>query len=84
MAATDFCCVEVLIPGGLVRCMILLIINIASRRVEIAGIKTDPNGDWMRQIARNVTEYQKGKKLNDKLGSPHGNWYNSVRNYNGT
>ncbi|MFI4910897.1 MAG: helix-turn-helix domain-containing protein [Sedimentisphaeraceae bacterium JB056] len=60
MAATDFLTVELLTKRGLVRCMVLFFINIATRKVEIAGIKCDPDGQWMQQIARNVTDSQDG------------------------
>ena len=60
MAAKDLCCVELLTKRGLVRCMILFFIDIASRRVEIAGIKASPNGLWMKQIARNITDSENG------------------------
>jgi putative transposase len=60
LAATDFCCVELLTKRGLVRCMILFFIDIASRRVEIAGIKASPDGLWMKQVARNITDSEDG------------------------
>ena len=66
MAATDFCSVEILTQKGLVRCMILFFIDIASRRVEIAGIKANPDGAWMKQIARNITDYDNGFLKNTK------------------
>jgi len=60
MAATDFLTVELLTKRGLVRCMVLFFINISTRKVEIAGIKCDPDGQWMKQIARNVTDCEDG------------------------
>ena len=60
MAATDFFSIELLTPRGLVRCMVLFVIDIASRKVEIAGIKTDPDGNWMKQMARNLTDCETG------------------------
>jgi len=56
MAATDFFSVELLTPRGLIRCMVLFVIDIATRRVEISGIKVDPNGQWMQQMARNMSD----------------------------
>ncbi|MFT4549973.1 MAG: hypothetical protein ACI9MB_003948, partial [Verrucomicrobiales bacterium] len=35
-----------------------------TRRVEIAGVTTNPDGDWIRQMARNLTDCQ-GGFLND-------------------
>jgi transposase InsO family protein len=60
MAATDFFSVELLTPRGLVRCMVLFVIDVASRRVQIAGVRPDPNGCWMEQIARNLTFSEDG------------------------
>lgn len=60
IAATDFFSVELLTPRGLVRCMVLFVIDIATRRVDIAGIKADPDGAWMLQIARNLTDGETG------------------------
>lgn len=56
MAATDFFSVELLTPKGLVRWMVLFVIDIATRRVEIAGIDVDPDRRWMQQMARNMTD----------------------------
>lgn len=60
MAATDFFSVELLTKRGLVRCMVLFVIELATRKVEIAGIKADPNGTWMKQVARNLTDGDDG------------------------
>jgi transposase InsO family protein len=59
MAATDFFSVEVLTRGGLVRYFVLFIIDLETRRVEIAGIVQQPDGEWMNQIARNLTDARK-------------------------
>jgi putative transposase len=56
IAATDFFTVEVLTLAGLVRHHVLFVIDIATRRVQIAGIVREPHGDWMKQVARNVTD----------------------------
>jgi transposase InsO family protein len=56
IAATDFFSVEVLTRTGLVRYLVLFIIDLQTRRVEIAGIAREPNGEWMKQIARNLTD----------------------------
>ncbi|MGK0172340.1 MAG: putative transposase [Gammaproteobacteria bacterium] len=44
IGATDFFRVEVLTRTGLVRYLVLFIIELKSRRVEIAGIAPDPDG----------------------------------------
>jgi hypothetical protein len=56
IAATDFFTVEVLTLAGLVRYQVLFVIDIATRRVKIAGIVSDPHGAWMKQVARNLTD----------------------------
>jgi transposase InsO family protein len=60
IAATDFFSVEVLTRVGLVRYFVLFIIDLQTRRVEIAGIAQQPEGGWMRQIARNLTDAEHG------------------------
>ena len=60
IAATDFFSVEVLTRTGLVRYFVLFIIDLRSRRVEIAGIARRPDGEWMKQIARNLTDAEDG------------------------
>jgi transposase InsO family protein len=60
IAATDFFRVEVLTPRGLVRYAVLFGIDLKTRTVEIAGIVRQPDGDWMKQIARNLTAAGEG------------------------
>ncbi len=55
LAACDFFSIELLVRGKLVRGIVLFAIELATRRVEILGVYTQPNGDWMEQVARNVT-----------------------------
>ena len=47
LAAADFFTVEVWTRTGLVRVMLLFVIELSTRRVEIAGICTQPDGSWM-------------------------------------
>ncbi|MDG2122260.1 MAG: integrase core domain-containing protein [Verrucomicrobiales bacterium] len=54
--ATDFFTVEVWSLGGLVRYHVLSVIQLSSRRVNIAGIVPQPDGEWMKQVARNLTD----------------------------
>jgi transposase InsO family protein len=61
IAATDFFSVEVLTrSAGLVRYFVLFIIDLKTRRVEVAGIAQQPDGEWMKQIARNLTDADDG------------------------
>jgi putative transposase len=56
LCACDFFSVEVLGIAGTVRYMVFFVIEIRSRAVEIAGIHVDPDGEWMKQVARNLTD----------------------------
>jgi putative transposase len=56
ITAADFFTVEVLTLVGLVRYHVLFVIDVASRRVEIAGISAAPEGVWMEQMARNLLD----------------------------
>jgi putative transposase len=56
LVAADFFTVEVWTRRGLQRFMVLFFIELATRKVEIAGIASVANGLWMIQIARNVTD----------------------------
>jgi putative transposase len=60
IAAADFCTVEVLSWAGLVRYHVFFVIDLASRRVEIAGIARCPDGLWMEQVARNLPDAGEG------------------------
>ena len=60
LAATDFFTVEVWTPTGLVRVVVLFVIELSTRRVEIAGISTKPDGAWMARVARNLTDVEDG------------------------
>jgi transposase InsO family protein len=56
LAAMDFFNVEVLSLAGLVRYTVLFVIDIKTRRVQIAGLGRQVHGAWMQQVARNLTD----------------------------
>ena len=60
IAAWDFLTVEVLTLRGLVRYHVLIVIDLASRRVEIGGIAREPTGAWMMQAVRNLLDTEDG------------------------
>lgn len=60
IAATAFFTTEVWTTRGLVRYHVLFVIRLATRKVHIAGIVPEPNGNWMKQIARNLTALDEG------------------------
>lgn len=66
IVASDFFTIEVWTLSGLKRFVILFFMELSTRRVEIGGIARRPNGLWMRQIARNLTDgvdgFFKGKR----------------------
>jgi putative transposase len=66
MAAADFFTVEVWTPRGLVTVYVLFIIHLSTRSVLIAGVTTAPNGAYMKQVARNLTEVGDGFLLNSQ------------------
>jgi putative transposase len=55
LAATDFFTAEVWTKNGLVTYYVLFFMQVATRRVHIAGVTPYPNENWMTQVARNVT-----------------------------
>ena len=66
LAAIDFFTTEIYTLKGLVRYMVLVVIDYKTRKVEIAGIIPQAYGDWMSQIARNLTDPMDGFLKNKK------------------
>jgi transposase InsO family protein len=66
LAATDFFTVEVHTLKGLTKYMVLFVIDYATRKVEIAGIIPQADGNWTKQMARNLSDpfdgFLKGKR----------------------
>jgi putative transposase len=56
IAAADFFSVEVLTLTGLVRYLVLFVIDLQTRRVQIGGVVRQAYGAWMTQVARNLTD----------------------------
>jgi len=54
--ARDFFSVEVLGVFGTARYMVFIVMCIKTRAVQIAGVRIAPDGDWMKQIARNLLD----------------------------
>ncbi len=55
IAAADFFTTEVWTARGLVTHDTLVVVDVATRRVHIAGTTTKPVSGWVEQIARNLT-----------------------------
>jgi hypothetical protein len=60
LGAIDFTTIEVWTKGGLVTFYLLFVMEIATRRVHFAGCTPNPDGPWMQQIARNLTDAEGG------------------------
>jgi putative transposase len=56
LAAADFFTVEVWTSGRLTRFAVLFVIDLATRRVEIAGIVSEPDSAWVIQCGRQITD----------------------------
>ncbi|MFV1968492.1 MAG: hypothetical protein ACC628_23965, partial [Pirellulaceae bacterium] len=50
VTAADFFTLEVLTRAGLIRYFVLFSIDLKTRRVQIAGIAPQPDGERMKQI----------------------------------
>ena len=56
LAAADFFTVEVWGLRGLVTIYVFFVIELATRRIEIAGVTTGPSEGWIMQVGRNLTD----------------------------
>jgi putative transposase len=65
LAAADFFAVEVWSWRGLVTHYVLFVIDLATRRVHIAGITVHPDADWM-QVGRNLLDEVDGALVDKK------------------
>jgi putative transposase len=60
IAAADFFTVEVWTQRRLQRFIVLFLIELSTRKVEVAGIAAVANGLWMSQLARNLSDAGQG------------------------
>ena len=60
LAAADFFTVDVWTGSGLTRVAVLFIIELSTRRIQIAGITSEPEAAWMSQMSRNLTDANDG------------------------
>jgi putative transposase len=60
ISATDFFAVEVITWRGLMRYLVLFVIDLKTRRIVVAGISPSPDGHWVEQLARNLTDLEDG------------------------
>ena len=60
IVAADFFTIEAWTRKALTRLLVLFLIDLSSRRVEIAGVAREANGLWMSQVARNLSDAAEG------------------------
>ena len=60
IVAADLFTIEAWTRRGLTRFIVLFLIDLSSRRVEIAGLARQANGLWMSQVARNLSDATEG------------------------
>ncbi len=58
MSACDFFTIELLVGPRLIRCTVFFVIELASRKVSCAPIKLQPDGAYMKQVAKVLTDYR--------------------------
>ena len=60
LAACDFFTIELLIGRKLIRCTLFFVMELCTRKVFFAPIKPQPDGEYMKQVARILTDYEEG------------------------
>ena len=60
LAAIDFTTIEVWTKGGLVTFYMSFVMQLKTRRVHFFGCTTNPVQSWMRQAARELTNFEDG------------------------
>ncbi|MBL7189830.1 MAG: transposase [Phycisphaerae bacterium] len=60
LAACDFFTIELLVGHKLIRCTVFFVMELASRKVFFAPVKPQPDGPYMRHIAKILTDSEDG------------------------
>jgi len=60
LGAIDFTTIEVWTKGGLVTFYLLFVMELKTRRIHFAGCTANPHEAWMRQTARELTNFEDG------------------------
>jgi len=75
LAATDFFTVEVATWHGLVTYYVLVVMELSTRRVQIAGITPHPTAAFMQQCARQLTDpidgFSSANGISSMTGTPN-------------
>jgi len=62
IAAADFFTIEAWTRKGLTRFLVFFLIDLSSRRVQVAGVTRDANRLWMSQMGRNLSDVRKASR----------------------
>ena len=60
ITACDFFTIELLVGRKLIRCTVFFVMELCTRKVFFASVKPQPDGDYMMQVARILTDYDDG------------------------
>jgi hypothetical protein len=60
LAACDFFTIELLVGRKLVRCTVFFVMELATRKVFYAPIKLQPDGAYMKQVAKLLVDSEDG------------------------
>ncbi len=60
LAAIDFTTIEIWTKGGLVTFYLLFVMELKTRRVHFAGCSVNPHEAWMKQVGRELTNFEDG------------------------
>jgi len=55
--AADFFTSEIWARAGLTTFYVLFFIHLKTRKIVLGGLTQSPNGQWMKQVARNMTDF---------------------------
>ena len=60
LAACDFFTIELLVGRKLVRCTVFFVLELSTRKVFFTPIKLQPDGAYMKQVAKILTDVEDG------------------------
>ena len=67
LTACDFFTIELLVGRKLIRCTVFFVMELATRKVFFAPIKLQPDGEYMPQTAKILTDYEDGFLKNKRF-----------------
>lgn len=60
LASCDFFTIELLVRRKLIRCTVFFVMELATRKILFAPVKLQPDGAYMKQVAKLLTDLQEG------------------------